>query len=128
MVVIDTSIIIDHLRQRNEIETPLMRIARVLSKEELALSVVSVQELYEGKSSRDAQEEERLLSVITPLQIISHTFTTAQRAGQIIRDHKRKIEFADAAIAACAIINGASLYTLNTKDFIDIPGLDFYRP
>ncbi len=29
----------------------------------------------------------------------------------------------DLVIAACAIANGASLWTLNQKDFSDIPGL-----
>lgn len=29
----------------------------------------------------------------------------------------------DIAIAACAIANGASLWTLNPDDFADIPGL-----
>ena len=34
---------------------------------------------------------------------------------------------ADIAIAACAIENGAALWTLNPKDFEDIPGLTLYR-
>lgn len=29
----------------------------------------------------------------------------------------------DMAIAACAMTNGASLWTLNARDFLDIPGL-----
>lgn len=32
----------------------------------------------------------------------------------------------DLAIAACAIIHGAKLWTLNPKDFRDIPGLALY--
>ncbi len=34
---------------------------------------------------------------------------------------------ADIAIAACAIDNGAAVWTLNPKDFEDIPGLMLYR-
>jgi predicted nucleic acid-binding protein len=34
---------------------------------------------------------------------------------------------ADLAIAACAIQHGASLWTLNTADFDDVPGLTLYR-
>lgn len=34
---------------------------------------------------------------------------------------------ADLAIAACAIEHGAKLWTLNDKDFADIPGLELYR-
>jgi predicted nucleic acid-binding protein len=34
----------------------------------------------------------------------------------------------DVAIAACAILRQASLWTLNPRDFSDIPGLTLYRP
>lgn len=34
----------------------------------------------------------------------------------------------DLAIAACAIRQGARLWTLNSKDFADIPGLELYSP
>jgi len=34
----------------------------------------------------------------------------------------------DIAIAACAIEHGAALWTINTQDFADIPGLRLYRP
>ena len=33
---------------------------------------------------------------------------------------------ADLAIAACAIEHGAKLWTLNVKDFADVPGLGLY--
>jgi predicted nucleic acid-binding protein len=35
---------------------------------------------------------------------------------------------ADLAIAACAIVHGARLWTLNPRDFRDLPGLALYRP
>ena len=34
----------------------------------------------------------------------------------------------DIAIAACALVAEAQLWTLNEKDFSDIPGLRLYRP
>ena len=34
----------------------------------------------------------------------------------------------DIAIAACALTQGASLWTLNHDDFHDIPGLDLHLP
>ena len=34
----------------------------------------------------------------------------------------------DVAIAACALEHGARLWTLNTADFEDVPGLELYRP
>lgn len=34
----------------------------------------------------------------------------------------------DLAIAACALVAGGRLWTLNEADFVDIPGLQLYRP
>ena len=60
------------------------------------------------------------MATITPLQILSFTYEIAQLAGELARDLKRSIEFADAAIAATAITNGARLLTLNSKNFKEI--------
>lgn len=124
MVILDTSIIIDHLRQRKDKETALMKIAKKVSKENLAISVITVQELYEGKSTRNESQEQYLLATISPLKILPYTYEEAQLAGTIARDLKEPIEFADAAIAASAIINGASLFTLDKKDFRKIKDLE----
>jgi predicted nucleic acid-binding protein len=43
----------------------------------------------------------------------------------VTRSRGREI---DLAIAACAIAQGAQLWTLNTTDFRGIAGLDLYRP
>lgn len=127
MVVLDTSIIIDHLRQQTGKETELMRIAGKVRKEDLALSVISVQELYEGKSTKMELQENYLLATITPLKLLPYTYEIAQLAGEIARDLRQSIELADAAIAATAIVYGASLYTLNTKDFTGIEDLELLR-
>ena len=127
MVVIDTNIIIDHLRlQKVEQESLLMKLAKQLPKETLALSIISVQELYEGLSTKDSRKEQYLLATISPLKILPYTYETAQLAGQIARDVKHPIELADAAIAATTILNGASLQTINKKDFIDINDLQLF--
>ena len=85
---------------------------------------MTIQELYEGRSTRDSQKEDYLLATITPLRILPYTFEVAQLAGQLARDLPRPIELADAAIAATAIVNGAELGTLNPKDFSGIPQLE----
>jgi tRNA(fMet)-specific endonuclease VapC len=124
MVVIDTNIIIDHLRlQQKEQDSLLLKIAKRLPKETLGLSIISIQELYEGKSMIDSQKEQYLLATISPLKILPYTYEVAQLAGQIARDLNHPIELADAAIAATTILNGASLLTINTKDFVDIKPL-----
>ena len=53
----------------------------------------------------------------------------AKTAADLYRRVKKaRQRQADLAIAACAIEQGAALWTLNTGDFDDIPGLTLYRP
>ena len=42
-----------------------------------------------------------------------------------VAKHPRGRE-ADLAVAACALSNGASIWTLNPKDFEDLPGLTLF--
>ncbi len=124
MVVLDTSIVIDHLRQKPGHTTQLLRIVESHSLRSLAISVVSIQELYRGESTRDAHKEDLMLTTIASLQVLPYTYEIALLAGKIGRDVKRSIEFADAAIAATAIMHNASLSTLNKKDFSLVPELE----
>lgn len=126
-MILDTSVIIDHLRQSSLEETVLMRIERSVHKDALAISVISVQELYEGESTRNVHKEKDLLSIITPLTVLSYDFHIAQIAGQIAREFSMPIDFADAAIAATAIVNKAVLCTLNKKHFEGIGDLELYQ-
>lgn len=127
MVILDTNIIIDHLRlEQKQKDSQLMKIAKQKPKEVLALSIISVQELYEGRSTQDSQKEQYLLATISPLKILPYTYEVAQLAGEIARDLNRPIELADAAIAATAILNGSSLLTTNKKDFTGIKNLIFF--
>lgn len=124
MVILDTSIIIDHLR-RPPRESYLFKLTeKKLPKESLALSIISVQELYEGQSTKDVKREDVMLSTINSMKILPYTFEVAQLAGEITRDLNRPIEMADAAIAASAVINGCQLATLNKKDFVGIRDLE----
>jgi predicted nucleic acid-binding protein len=53
----------------------------------------------------------------------------AKTAAALYRRVKRPSQRqADLAIAACAIEDGAALWTLNAGDFGDIPDLKLYRP
>ena len=128
MVILDTNIIIDHLRlnKSNDLSA-LDKLASKELRESLAISVISVQELYEGRSTIEVEKESDLLNLITPLSIIQYNYLIAETAGKIARDLKQLIDFADAAIAASAIINNAPLVTLNKKHFIGIKGLTLYK-
>lgn len=123
MVVLDTNIIIDHLRQSPGKQTYLKKMVKKYKEHNLVVSVITIQEIYEGKSTREIEKEEKFLSTISHLKILPYTFEVAQLAGQIARDLDKTIDLADAAIAATAIINGYSLFTNNKKDFADIKNL-----
>lgn len=122
MVVLDTNILIDHLRTGGL--GHLLKMAKGIPKQNLAVSTITIQELYERESTKNKQKEKDMLAVISPLKILPYTYEVAQTAGEMARDLKRPIELADAAIAATTILSGASLATLNTKDFAQIENLD----
>lgn len=123
MVILDTNIIIEHLRRHGQ-DSPLLGIGKKLPEEPFAISVISIQELFEGKSTRIGAEVHYLLETLKPLKILPYIFEVAEMAGKIARDLGRRIELPDAAIAATAITNGAALFTLNKKDFAGIKNLE----
>ncbi len=122
MVVLDTSILIDHLRQSRNKETVLAKFS-ASTEETLAISIITIQELYEGKSTKTEERERALLSLISPIKILPYTYQAAKLAGEIARDLDKPIELADAAIAATTITDRAKLLTLNRKDFKGIKNL-----
>lgn len=126
MVILDTSIIIDHLRQipKPGADTQLTQIIEKYGSDEtVCISIISIQELYHGKSTKSIDEEQKILQVIAPLSVLAYNYEIAEYAGKIARDLTTRLEFADAAIAATAILSEAPLATLNTKDFTQIPDL-----
>lgn len=127
MVILDTNIIIDHLRSKTNRRSALVELVATHPPHNLGLSLISVQELYEGQSTLDPNRAKDLLATIAPLQLLPYTYEIAKLAGEIARDHYRPIELADAAIAATAIIHQAPLYTLNRKDFVQISNLELLR-
>ncbi|NOY15289.1 MAG: type II toxin-antitoxin system VapC family toxin [bacterium] len=122
MVILDTNIIIDYLRRKKSASI-LEKLVQRYPAKDLAISVISIQELYEGQSTKDKSKEQLMIATLAPLQILSYTYEIAQLAGKIARDLPRPIELADAAIAATAIMNNDSLLTLNLKDYNHIPNL-----
>lgn len=125
MVIVDTSIIIDHLRQPDDKLTHLRKLANKYPQKNLTISIITIQELYEGKSAKDEVRHKKLINTISLFRILSYTYEVAKFAGEIARDTASKIDLADAAIAATAILNEASLATLNKKDFQGIADLKF---
>lgn len=123
MVVLDTSIIIDHLRTQNTKATVLENITNNFSPSDLYISVITVQELFIGQSTKIDRKLQDLNLLLNALKCLEYDSTIAEYAGKIQRDTTRIVTFPDAAIAATTILNGFQLATLNTKDFLAIKNL-----
>lgn len=127
MVILDTSILIDHLRRSKREQSYFEQMVKSSPNETFATSMISVQELYQDRSTREKDQEIYVLSILARLKILPYTYDVAQTAGEIARDISRPIEFVDVAIAATSIINDCQLATLNKKDFQGIKGLEFVK-
>lgn len=116
--LIDTSVVIDHLRGREPATSFLVGLVPPPS-----LSVVSVTELYAGV--HDGVERRELEGFLSCCRLIEVDTRIAQEAGLILRTYRRShsVGVADALIAATALHHGLDLATLNREHFLMIPGL-----
>jgi len=121
MVIFDTNIIIDHLRAKKH--SILWELSNEYYLEEIGISIITITELYTGKSTIKNEEEERMLSVVSSLKICDYSYEIAELAGKLRRDIKPDIAFPDSIIAATCIANDAKLATLNKKHFTGIKDL-----
>lgn len=126
MVVLDTNILIDHLRRRGRGKSYLEQLEESNKKETFTTSMITVQELFQGKSTKDNDGKMRALAILAYLKVLPYTYDVVKLAGEIARDLSQPIEFPDAAIAATTIINNAQLLTLNKKDFSAIKDLELF--
>lgn len=124
MVILDTNIIIDHLRRSGTDKSFYIQIQEKSVVGQLAISIITVQELFTGLSTKNERNEDIILSLLSGLKILPYTFEVAQEAGKIVRDSVNPVDFADAAIAATAVISDGKLFTLNRKHFEAIPNLE----
>lgn len=127
VILLDTNIIIDHLRQKAVRPTLHKQLVSQYRYPLLAVSTITIQELYIGQSTKNSQDHKKLAQTIEPLKAYSLTSTIAHLAGELMRDSKTNLQFADAAIAATALHYHANLATLNTKDFAGIPNLKLLK-
>lgn len=127
MVILDTDIIIDHIRQYSGQSTHLKRLLKQYGRKALGISVITIQELYVGSSTRRKINQTILNKTISGLKIYTLTPMIAKIGGLIMRDTTPSPKIADSAIAATTIHYGASLATLNARDFIGISGLKLVK-
>jgi len=114
-IILDTSIIIDYLRQKQKANTRLYQLAKD-KKYSLYISLVTHTELYAGKNvwkNKLAQKELKIL--LSGLKIINLNQKISQKAGQL-KAHNN-LDLIDCLIATTALIYKLPLATLNLKHF-----------
>ncbi len=116
--VLDTGILIRHLRDRPGFKALLKRLA-----EEGDLIIASFTRLEIVRGMKD-HERDRTFLLLNSLVTHPLDAATADRAGMLIRAelaHRRTVAGPDAVIAATALMAGATLVTTNPRHF-SFPG------
>jgi predicted nucleic acid-binding protein len=123
MILLDTSVLIDALTGSRR-SAPALRRA-IESGDRIALSALV---LYEWQRGPRRQEELAAQEALWPAAAaIAFGPDEAATAAHLYRSIRaRRGREIDLAIAACAICWDAALWTLNVKDFHDVPGLELF--
>lgn len=122
-ILIDTSLIIDFLRQKDKNKTLLFYFAN--KEYQLCVSIITHAESYAGKSVWEKVEAKRSLEkLFSTIQIMPITSDLSKKAGEI--SARYNVDIVDAIIAATALLSDMGLATLNTKDFENIDGVNLF--
>lgn len=122
-LLLDTSILIDVLRRKNQRNEWLAELVR--NGHTLATTTLNIAEIYAGM--RPA-EESRTEALLGGLQVYELHGTSARLAGRLKNTWARKghtLSLADAIVAAIAIERGCALLTDNRRDF-PMPEVQLY--
>lgn len=122
--VIDTAILIDHLRGFG----PAKAIIRKIRSREITayISSVTETEVFSGKDAKQEGKRQELGELIGLFEKVLLTNEIAQKAGELRRNYS--IEIPDAIIAATAFHQKCKLWTKNKKDFEKIKEIEAEEP
>ncbi len=120
MILLDTSVLIEALGAGGTLAPALRSV--FAEGERVGLPTLVAYEWLRGpRIPEELEAQQALLPLEDAVPFGPHEATLAAHLyGEVARPRGREI---DLAIAACAISWGASLWTLNERDFADIPGL-----
>ena len=125
MIHLDTSVLIDALTGPRRSSGRLRELLE--GPEPVSLSSIVLFEWLRGprlKEEIDIQE-----ALFPAADSVSFGFAEAEIASRLYKTVKRpRGREADLAVAACALSDDASLWTLNVADFRDIPVLRLWKP
>jgi len=119
IVLCDTNIIIDALKQKEE----AIKLINTIGKNNIAISVITVAELLFG--ARDKKEYEKIKKDIDFIRIIPINSDVCEIFINLVEKYalSHHIGIPDTIIAASALYYNIELLTFNKKDFKFISGL-----
>jgi len=123
--LLDSDIIIWHLRGRKEVTDMLKDLQRSGLP---ACSAISVLEVQLGVKTKDEEEKTNLF--LESLRVLDVNMDIARIAAQLIRQYKAKgvtMEIPDSLIASTCILHDLILVTYNRRHY-PIPELKFHLP
>jgi len=124
MTVLDTSVLIDSLSGPKR-SAPVLRAAIERGERILIPTLVLYEWLRGPRLPAEVAAQEALFPAASTIAFGSREASlSAELYRSVKRPRGREI---DLAIAACAIVREAALWTLNIADFRDIPQLRFTR-
>lgn len=122
-VVIDSSVIIDFLRKDSREKSFAQK---VIEDEDIVLSLVTVAELYSGKSvQQEGQAKDLLEKIIETAEVVYPGFDDAIKVGSLRA--KYQLSLGDAFVAALALDLNLPLVTLDKKAFEKITEVKIYK-
>ncbi|HEX9728292.1 MAG TPA: PIN domain-containing protein [Gemmatimonadales bacterium] len=125
MILLDTSVLIDCLTGPRR-SAPAVR-AAIERGQRLVLATLVLYEWLRGPRRREEVAAQEAL--FPAASAIAFGPEEAARAAALYRAVSRpRGRELDLAIAACALVWDARLWTLNPADFLDVPGLTASRP
>jgi tRNA(fMet)-specific endonuclease VapC len=128
VIHLDTSYLVDLLREARRGRGPATAFLESVEDEEVAISVHALCELHAGAElSNDPSREQQAIDQICAEMTTRHTDDgLAQVYGRILaglQKSGRSISTMDLLIAAAALVDGAALVTRNRDHFQRVPGL-----
>ncbi|MDE1762053.1 MAG: type II toxin-antitoxin system VapC family toxin [Candidatus Micrarchaeota archaeon] len=123
-VVVDTSVIVDHLRN---IPKATALIEKIKEGSMVGyISVLTEAELFAGKDSGDQEKRTSLIELLSLFNKVEMTEGLARVAGDFRR--KYGVPLSDAIIAATAFMVRCKVVTQNLKDFDRISEIRVEKP
>ena len=125
MIVLDTSVLIDGLASPQH-SAPALRETIAQGERLLVPTLVLYEWLRGPRQPEELALQQKLFPAEMALPFGPQEAALAARLYRSMRQPRgREV---DLAIAACALAWDAELWTLNVRDFRDLPGLRLYRP